>query len=203
MGTLLALPGTAGAATNVNAEGNPFTGGLAFDPNVLQVAVGETVQWTNTDFFAPHTVTSFQGLFDLGGTYGATPVSPAGFGPGQTVSRKFSAGSFLYFCRVHGVAQSGVVEAPVSILVKHRAAGLPRLSIRWGGGKLDEGQVYDVQRRQNGGSWRSLVRGTTKPKGLFEAPPAGSEWAYRARLREAGDPAAISGWSPSSSIVTN
>ncbi len=202
-GAVLALPSTASAATNINAEGNPVTGGLAFNPSLLQVAAGETVQWTNTDFFAPHTVTSVQGLFDLGGSYGATPVTPAGFGPGQTVSRKFAAGSFSYFCRVHGLAQAGVVEAPVTIIVRRRARKLAGLAIRWGSGKPAEDQVYDVQRRQDGGRWRNLIQGTTKSKGLFDGPPAGSEWAYRARVRKAGDAAAVSGWSPPSSLVMN
>src|SRR5207237_3176522 len=88
-------------AADVKAEGNAFTGGLKFDPPKVSVKVGQIVRWTNTDKFVPHTATEDHGLWDLAGTYGMTPANPAGFGPGETRTRVFEAGTEHYYCRVH------------------------------------------------------------------------------------------------------
>src|SRR6059058_3132731 len=105
VGVLLAVPvgaaGDAKPAAEVNAEGNAFTGGLKFDPAKVGVKVGQVVRWTNTDFLVPHTATEDHGLWDLGGTYGGTPANPSGFGPGESRSRVFEAGTQNYYCRVH------------------------------------------------------------------------------------------------------
>src|SRR3954463_9732493 len=71
-------------AADVKAEGNPFSGGLAFDPPNVAVKVGEIVRWTNTDQAVPHTATENHGLWDLAGTYGNEAIAPTGFGPGES-----------------------------------------------------------------------------------------------------------------------
>ena len=77
----------------VAAEGDVFIpGSLAFNPAQVFVRVGQVVRWTNTDPVVPHTATEDHGLWNLTGTYGQTPVSPAGFGPGEQRSRQFEAG---------------------------------------------------------------------------------------------------------------
>src|SRR5258707_15662049 len=90
-------------AALVKADGNDILNraGERFDPATVNVPPGAVVQWINVDSLAPHTVTEDHGLFDLTGDYGATPVNPAGFGPQDTRSYQFPAGSFHYFCRVH------------------------------------------------------------------------------------------------------
>src|SRR5438270_13416906 len=102
-------------AADVKAEGNAFTGGLKFDPPKVSVKVGQIVRWTNTDKFVPHTATEDHGLWDLAGTYGMTPANPAGFGPGETRTRVFEAGTEHYYCRVHPQPMHGVVPAPVAL----------------------------------------------------------------------------------------
>jgi plastocyanin len=42
---------------NVAAAGNPFTGGLAFEPADVAPEIGRHVRWTNTDPYVPHTAT--------------------------------------------------------------------------------------------------------------------------------------------------
>src|SRR5436309_11203637 len=87
IGVLVAAAPAGGAAqpaATVKAEGNAFTGGLQFDPASVTVHVGDTVRWVNTDRIVPHTATEDHGLWDLDGTYGATPANPPGFGPGET-----------------------------------------------------------------------------------------------------------------------
>src|SRR3954454_1137805 len=114
----LAFAPAAGAATKEGgANGNVFTGGLSFPPASVRVAVGDTVRWRNTDNVVPHTATENHGLWDLGGNYGQTPANPSGFGPGETVQRRFEAGTHSYYCRVHPTQMRGRVDVAPTLAV--------------------------------------------------------------------------------------
>jgi plastocyanin len=77
-----AVSGTPVAAVNVS--------NFAFDPNVLKVAKGTTVSWTNKDS-AAHTVTSDTKVFDSGN-----------MAQGATYSFTFNdIGDFSYHCTYH------------------------------------------------------------------------------------------------------
>jgi plastocyanin len=228
---LLALPATSVAAppaVTVKAAGNPFTGGLAFDPAQVTVRVGNTVQWLNTDQFVPHTATEDHGLWDLTGTYGQTPANPPGFGPGETRERVFEASTAHYYCKVHPEQMRGVVAVPVDLSAgplvtatvstarathrkrhrRHRrrtqAVTEPRPSFRlitatWASAPPAQGQVFDVQRRLGDGAWQDWESGTGAAGGTFPARP-GEAWSVRARLRSASDPAAAEDFSPAATV---
>lgn len=208
IGGLLALPATSSAASAsaapdsaaVDANGNVFTGGLNFDPVAVSVRVGGTVTWTNTDFLVPHTATEDGGLWEVSGTYGATPVSPAGFGPGESVGRDFDAGTFHYYCAVHPEPMKGVVRVAPT-LTQRRSRERWILRGKWGSGALPDGQVFDVQRKHEGGPWRSLLRGTSKTNGSFAGGATGTVWNLRVRVRTSDDNVK-SGWSPAAVIVS-
>jgi plastocyanin len=190
--------GGGGAAREVDANGNPFSGGLGFDPARVRVAVGQTVRWTNTDTIAPHTVTEEHGLFDLGGSYG--PPGSMGFGPGESVRWRFASGTFSYFCRVHPAQMRGVVAAPVKLSrVRSRAAargtGL-RIRAIWGRQALPAGQKFDVQRRIGARPWRTVRDGIRGTGATFGAV-AGKVNVFRARVRASGG---ASGYSPPARI---
>src|SRR4051794_4927278 len=88
-------------AAEVDANGNAVVpGSLGFDPVEVSVKVGEIVRWTNTDSSVPHTATEDHGLWRLSGTYGS-PGPFQGFGPGESVERRFEAGTHHYYCEVH------------------------------------------------------------------------------------------------------
>jgi plastocyanin len=193
-------------AAHVNANGNAFTGGLEFDPVEVSVAVRDVVAWTNTDPGVPHTATEDHGLWELSGDYG-DPGPYQGFGPGETVSRAFDAGTFSYYCVVHPEEMRGVVEVPVTLRARNK------VFVRWGSGPLPEGQVFDVQRRarhsegsersqRRGGNWRTVLESTTLRRARFGYGPASvTVLAFRARVRDASDPDAVSGWSPPASVA--
>jgi glucose/arabinose dehydrogenase/plastocyanin/streptogramin lyase len=98
---------TAGATTISPAGGNTTTTAVsivpdssaltdtAYQPNPLQINVGDTVTWTNDDS-QPHTVTSGEG---------ATPdgrLDSSIMAPGATFSHTFTeAGEYPYFCLLH------------------------------------------------------------------------------------------------------
>lgn len=79
---------------------NPVMRNTAFVPTPDTVTAGATVRWTNNDGFA-HTVTSVPGSgesFDSGNVAGA-----------GTFSRAFNtAGTFNYYCTIHGTPTSGM-----------------------------------------------------------------------------------------------
>jgi plastocyanin len=180
-------------AAKVGANGNPFTGGLSFTPKEVTVKVGEVVQWTNTDSFAPHTATENHNLWDLGGNYGATPANPPGFAPGASVQREFSAGTFNYFCRVHPTMK-GIVAAPVELSKKRFGERLRVIAV-WSEIAPPDGQVFDVEKRKGKGAWKTVREGTGKLRGRFRARK-GQRLSFRARVRKANDADAASDYSP-------
>ena len=196
----------------VDAAGNPFTGGLAFEPATVSVTVGRMVQWTNTDFLVPHTATEDHGLWDLGGTYGVPVVSPSGFGPGATVSRQFEAGTHRYFCEVHPDMKA-VVVVPVDLRLfglrqrRTRTHERPRVlryvAATWAAAAPASGQAFDVQLHRGDAAWQTVRAGTRELGMVFRAGEGGTRWQVRARLRKADNAGAATDWSPAATIVSD
>jgi plastocyanin len=75
------------------------TGDNFYSPASVSISVGDTITWKNSGA-AQHSATAEDGSFDTGI-----------FGPGQSRSQSFdAAGTFSYFCTVHGTSQSGTVR---------------------------------------------------------------------------------------------
>jgi plastocyanin len=180
---------SAAAATyDVGANGNVFTGGLAFAPTELEIGVGDTVRWTNNDFLVPHTATQKSGLFRLTGEYGQTPLNPPGFGPGDTRERAFEAGTFHYYCEVHPEQMRAVIAVPPTVERVGRDAR--RVRVTWASTPAPEGEVFDVKRRVHG-KFRLVRKRATGSSATFEG---GGQ--FKVRARSANDPNAFSDFSP-------
>ena len=104
------LPSCGGSADAPDAQTKAVTvQHVAFDPPVLEVAVGTEVTWTNRDAEVVHTATSgIPGDKGVPGLDNATPPKPDGVfdgemdGDGASFSFTFEeAGTYEYFCRVH------------------------------------------------------------------------------------------------------
>jgi plastocyanin len=199
---------------NVDAAGNPVTGGLAFEPATVNVTIGRIVQWTNTDFLVPHTATEDHGLWDLAGTYGVPGLSPPGFAPGAVVSRHFEAGTAHYYCKVHPTQMKGVVAVPVDLRLfglrqkrSRRTHEQPRViryvTATWALSPPASGEAFDVQLHRGNAAWET-VRSATRETGMvFRAGEGGTRWEVRARLRKSDNAAAATDWSPAASIVSD
>jgi plastocyanin len=195
-GASLAVPAGSALADErtVEADGNPFAGGLQFDPANVRVNVGDTVTWINTDNTVPHTATEDHGLWDLTGTYGVP--GNYGFGPGERRSRKFEAGTQRYFCKVHPAQMRGVVRVPVRTSVKNLKYGTRRLTVRWAPRKTTGDRVFDVQIKMDGGPWRKFRTGTHESTGTRSNSGAKTPYSLRARMRSRSKPSRATGWSP-------
>lgn len=226
---VLVLAGTSvvGAAEEApvaaTANGNAISGGLSFEPAKIKAPVGRVVSWSNTDFIAPHTVTEQHRLFDLvGKNVNATPVSPGGFGPGESVALPLPAGTIDYFCRVHPADMVGVLEVPVTLALgrtyvapktkartkrgrarraARRRAFQRTLAATWAPAAPAEGQSFDVQTRRGSGPWTTLLTATTKTSTTLKAGPRGTVTAVRSRLRRTDDPNRATGFSPAASVT--
>ena len=88
--------GEGGGATSVSiVPGSSSLTDTAFQPNPIQVGVGDTVTWTNDDA-QPHTATSGQNATP-DGTFDSSIMAPQG-----TFEHTFTeAGEFPYFCMLH------------------------------------------------------------------------------------------------------
>ena len=90
-----------GTTTDVSiVPGSSSLTDTAFQPNPVQVSVGDTVTWTNDDTQA-HTVTSGEnGQPD--GKFNSSPNFNPLLSPGQTFEHTFTeAGEYPYFCMLH------------------------------------------------------------------------------------------------------
>jgi plastocyanin len=84
--------------------------GLEFQPPEITVNVGDTVTWEVTESIgSPHSVTSGEaGTDDEGALFDSGPSGLANVG--ETFQHTFeAAGTFPYFCTVHGESMSGEV----------------------------------------------------------------------------------------------
>lgn len=77
-----------------------LTTDAAYQPNLVQISVGDTVTWTNDDS-QPHTVTSgVNGQPD--GRFNSSPNFNPLLATGQTFEHTFTeAGEYPYFCLLH------------------------------------------------------------------------------------------------------
>jgi plastocyanin len=130
-GTVVVVPAQVTTPTPTPADMGTTTGGgaktvtvnvgpnnqNAFAPSSVDINVGDTVHWVWQG--SPHTVTSGaapvpDGRFcSNGGAQSVAACSGTGYaaGPGKTYDHTFTtAGSFPYFCTVHGAAMTGVVN---------------------------------------------------------------------------------------------
>lgn len=88
--------------------------GNCFVPKVVTVKVGTKVEWKDVDANAPHTVTAADGSFD------SSPDCPADTSKcltsGGTYDFTFTkAGTFAYYCKLHGTAAGQGMAGKITV----------------------------------------------------------------------------------------
>ena len=181
---LTAAPADAGVVSVLDDDFAPLD-------HVL-TAPGQLVTWEwDAGVKNLHSIRQREGLFSSGA---ATNI------PGSTFQRRFSAGSFDYYCGIHPGIMFGRVRVPVTFATA--PTGRP-FTVRWASLTTNVGQVFDVQYRIGSGAWLTWRADTAKVSRVFgmDGKPvvvkAGRSYSFRARTqRTVGEPLDRSGWSP-------
>ena len=198
--SLLALPALAlGDNTTITVAPNDS---LTFGPSKAKQTVGAGAihwQWGTTGTtFAAHNVRQDDKLF-----YSGKPTSskPKGF---DVVP---SAGSFHYYCELHGSRHSGMqgtIEVKPAIVNQTAKSFV----VQWSPGTDDTGNAFDVRYRVDGGKWTSWKKHTTKAQATFGAKRkplrvrAGHAYDVEARSESKSDTKERSSWSPPAKVQT-
>jgi plastocyanin len=160
---------------------------------------------TGDDFFAPRAVTSTVGS-SFHWAWG--PGAPSGSvnehnvrqddklfysGP-YVVSGEFSltpsAGSFHYYCELHGTAGGGM-DGELRIKPTATVSG-NRATIAWATATTDSGRQFDVRQKVGKKKPKLVRQATGSVAGTFKLKP-GTRYQFQARSRQGK---ATSGWSP-------
>src|SRR5690348_7586003 len=98
----------AGAATTTVSIGSAFV----FSPATITIHVGDTVTWRHDSSSTMHSVTADNGSFD------SSPNCPSTcLGANATFSHVFNtAGTFRYYCRIHGAPGGVGMSGTVTVL---------------------------------------------------------------------------------------
>lgn len=156
---------------------------FGFHPQIVTVAQGDTVKWTQQDAGTQHTSTSDQGFWhsaklDDGQSYS------------QTAAFK-NAGTYPYHCAVHP-EMTGRVKVPL----KASGSAGAGWTLRWSSLHSTPAQrAFDVQIKRPGSTnWRSF-RSNTKTRHAFFNPSRTGTYRFRAHTRNLSN-GKRSGWSP-------
>ncbi|RNL79754.1 cupredoxin domain-containing protein [Nocardioides marmorisolisilvae] len=171
----LLAQGPAQATTRTVTVGDDF-----FTPKTLKVVVGDSVKWS---FEGTHTSTSTQGFWNSG-TKNA----------GQSYTRPFAdAGTYPYYCTIHGMMMSGSIQVPV----KASGSASSGWTLRWSSRTGTSSVRYDVQYKRVGSStWTSWRTGTASRSATFN--PSGAHSYYVHARTHVGSH--TSSWSPSITV---
>jgi plastocyanin len=141
----------------------------------------------------PHNIREDHKLF-----YSGTPVEDR-----TPFNRKFSAGTFHYYCEVHGSPRGGM-DGVVRVDMKTGSGpeGLP-FAVRWASPTTRTGRVFDVHYRVGNRPWETWKTDTSKFSAVFgkngnpEPIDDTKEYDFQARSqRNAQSDGAVSRWSP-------
>jgi plastocyanin len=165
-----------------------------FTPSRAAGKVGDTVSWEWAGGLdAPHDVYEDHRLFRSG---------PASATAGTTFKRTPSAGSYHYYCTLHGGPSGGMAgTVRIAPVTNDGPIGAP-FDVVWAT-STRTGSAFDVQYRKAGGLWKVWRTDTAAFAGTFgkQGNPitvlSGEIYEFRARSQaDASSPTRVSGWSP-------
>lgn len=194
---LLIAPALSGAGfpiEEIAVDDPPGAPAFAFTPDRVNVPANHHVRWSRgVDGDARHSVTQVDRLFRLPPTR-----EPIDF------MLRFSAGTFPYFCEIHGSPARGM-DGIVRVTPESDTDPVgANFDVRWASDEgLETGELFDVRyRRQGASKWKRWFRNTSLDQAEFglanepERAVAGRTYEFSARSKSGEDPRKRSGWSP-------
>jgi plastocyanin len=192
----LAVPAVAPASpavTEISVEDNFFN---PANPAVANFATGSDFHWTRGAFSSEsHNIRQDQLLFRSG-----NPTT----GPiDYTITA--SAGSYHYYCEVHGTSTSGM-QGTIKVRPKKSNVTTTSFRVTWASLSTNTGDRFDVRYRVDGGSWVNWKTNTTSFSATFgNGDPVtlapGHTYQVQTRTRKAGT-TSKSKWSPAVTDTT-
>ena len=194
---LLIAPAVSSAGFTIEeiaVDDPPGAPAFAFTPDDISGPLNQAVRWSRgVDGDARHSVTQVDSLFRLPPT-----KEPIDF------MLRFSAGTFPYFCEIHGSpgrGMDGIVRISPGVDTDPEGANF---DVDWANDEaLQTGELFDVRyRRQGASKWKRWLRNTPldgEEFGLANEPEravTGRTYEFQARSKRADDPRKRSGWSP-------
>jgi plastocyanin len=190
---VLAFQASALAATDtVQMVGNSIST-FAFSPKLAKAKLGDSVQWQNTSTATPHTATNDTTdpwTFDTGILSGGATSASFAF---------TAAGTFTYHCNIHPTIMMGSIGVPMKVSPASGSVGSP-FKIQWATTAPPAGLVFDVQKKDPGGTFQPWQTGVTVPFMRFTPTVAGT-YQFRADVRNASS-GVTSGFSPGKAQFT-
>ncbi|HEV8563459.1 MAG TPA: plastocyanin/azurin family copper-binding protein [Actinomycetota bacterium] len=188
LGTVVIVIMLVGSASPVRAASVSIID-YAFTPNLVKIAQGDTVSWTN-DGDVGHTSTQ-DGPLAL---WHSGAIAP---GASSSVTLP-AAGTYAYHCNVHVGIMTGTVRVP--LIVDQTTGTTATIFTFTLASETQYGYVHDVQKKRLG-RWHDWKTGVVGPTVEFQAVAAGTV-RFRSRLHRSSDDA-VSGWSPRATIVVS
>jgi hypothetical protein len=126
-----------------------------------------------------------------------------------TYTADFSAGTFHYYCEIHG-SPTGGMDGVIRVDLLHVDAPTGRpFTVRWAGPVTETGSAFDVRFRVDGGRWRMWKADTQAFKGVFgrrDKPVRvrpDHEYDFQSRSQKSVSAGGRrSGWSPILEVLT-
>jgi hypothetical protein len=171
-----------------------------FNPDRATLPHGpECFQWDWGTPNNPHNVRQDRKLFYSGAP---TASDSAFFG------RCASAGSFHYYCEVHGFASGGMDGRLRVRPTSPKSTSDDRFRVTWALDNSNTGNRFDVRFRVGNGDWRDWRKDTERLSGLFgrnntpvDVRP-NRTYFFKARSQKGPNDNRVSGWSPRLRVET-
>jgi plastocyanin len=192
---------------------------LAFGRATTTITVAPNGSFT----FGPKTVTKNVGAGGIHWRWGTNGTTAIGHNVRQDVKLFYSgpltshdangfdvvpsAGSFHYYCELHG-SRTGGMTGTVKIRPQIFNKTASSFGVRWSTGSNDTGGKFDVRYRVDGGAWKVWKNDVTATQATFGAVGkpvpvrAGHTYDVAARSEKASNTSQASGWSPFARVTT-
>lgn len=190
----LVLPALAfGAATNIQVKDNFFSPRA---PAARAFQHGTSFHWARATSGNPHNVRQDAGLFRSGNL----TTGPINF------SISASAGSFHYYCELHG-SPAGGMDGVVKVRPVFNPAptGNP-FTVIWADSATNTGKAFDVRYKVGTGAFKIWKNDTSQFKAIFgqsmKPVPVvlGTTYQFQVRSEQASNHSKFSGWSPTLTV---
>jgi len=197
VGVGLALPALTfgrGPATQIQVKNNFFT---PQTPAARAFQTGTSFQWLRAGSGGAHNVVQDAGLFRSGGL----TSGPINF------SISASAGSYHYYCQLHGSPAGGMAGVVKVAPIKNLAPVGNPFTVIWADSGTNTGKAFDVRYKVGSGAWKIWKNDVAQFKAIFglnmQPVPVmlGTTYQFQVRSESASNHAKVSGWSPALSVT--